>query len=109
MMTITRKPLNFLLAAGLAAVILQSLPGYAQTAKSGAMNGPALSTPSETTQVGGTLGSSNRATAPSARPVPRYQEAPRPGIPGGEERLRWLKENPPRSGYDNNPPVRLGR
>ena len=38
-----------------------------------------------------------RPTKRPPRPGPRYQEAPRPGIPGGEERLRRLKQGLPES------------
>ena len=107
-MTIIGNRLGLLTAFGLATMMLQAVPAFAQTANPTNSRGPDVA-PSETTTVTGTSGSSGPSATTTVPPPPQNREMPHPGIPGGDDRLQRLKDNPPNTGTDATPGVRQQR
>jgi hypothetical protein len=107
-MTISNKPLALLAALGFAAMLLPAVPAAAQTGGATMSPRPDVG-PSDTTTVTGTSGSSGPSATTTVRPAPGDREMPHPGIPGGNDRLQRLKDNPPNTGIDPTPGVREQR
>jgi hypothetical protein len=82
---------RILLIGATATVILTSAP-FAHTESAPAQKACSWNSKKQCAEAGGTTAS--RGTARTSRQQPKIEEAPRPGIPIGEEELRRLKSLP---------------